>query len=522
MDEKYKRSYRWRLTAMIMLFLLVLAVIFIAIFALPNDEGQPTTETNKTISGSVNFTGATDNTFYIKEVRLQEGEGEAKVLSITPGYINNGFAFTEIGEVSSDNITLYFDIINATTQPFTISASWTGADDGTIYNLHETTVPAGTGEEIIADTPATATLTLDVTLGATNNLNLFNITIDISQLRIYSDFEFELNDDMTASLTAYKGAGGDVVIPNTFSVVDNGDGTQSYVEGDQYTVTEIYDASHPTLGVFYNRTDITSITLPECLTSIGDWAYVGCGEFTNIIFSTSLISIGEGAFNGCGLTALKLSECTNLKSIEGQAFANCSELTSITLPESLTSIGQGVFLDCSSLTIVDLSGCTNLTSIEGQTFSCCSELTSIILPESLISIGESAFYGCRLAIVDLSGCINLTSVGNGAFSNCTGLTSIVFPETLTNIGNSAFTNCSELTSIVLQSSLNSIGYHAFYNCTNLTSIEFTDPTGWQVSGNSSFSGNIINIDEAQLQDSSTVSELLTSTYVDYYWRKVEA
>lgn len=423
MDEKYKRSYRWRLTAMIMLFLLVLAVIFIAIFALPNDEGQPTTETNKTISGSVNFTGATDNTFYIKD----------------------------IGEVSSDDITLYFDIINATTQPFTVSASWTGDDDGTIYYLHETTVPAGTGEEITADTPATAILPLDVTFGSSASIDLSDITIDFAQL--YSDFEFELNEDMTATLTAYNGAGGDVVIPETFSVIDNGDGTQSYVEGTQYTVTEIYDDPSSSTSVFYNRTDITSITFPENLTSIGFSAFYGCTGLTNIDLSrcTNLTSIRDGVFYECsGLISITLPE--SLISIGDFAFAYCTGLTSITLPETLTSIGSDAFLNCEGLTALDLSGCINLTSIEDWTFTSCIALTSITLPEHLKSIGQSVFFGCR----------------------------------------------------------------------SLYSVVFGDTTGWQVSTLSDFSRNVIDIEEAQLQDSSTVSELLTSTYVDYYWRKVEA
>ena len=252
---------------------------------------------------------------------------------------------------------------------------------------------------------------------------------------------------------------------------------------------------------------LTSITLPEGITSIGDYAFSNCDSLTTVDLDqcTSLTSIGDYAFSNCdSLTTVELDQCTSLTSIGGGAFSYCSGLTSITLPESLTSIGDGAFSNCRSLTpsITDdngvkylgneqnpylvlwggkditsssytvnpdckiicfgaFTGCDSLTSIilpEGITsignkaFSRCSGLTSITLPSSLTSIGSHAFDSCDgLTSIDLSNCTSLTSIEQGAFSSCSNLTSITLPESLTSIGNFAFDGCDSLKEVVIDS-----------------------------------------------------------------------
>ncbi|MBD5213508.1 MAG: leucine-rich repeat protein, partial [Bacteroidales bacterium] len=84
------------------------------------------------------------------------------------------------------------------------------------------------------------------------------------------------------------------------------------------------------------------------------------------------------------------------------AFSDCSSLTSITIPDSVTSIEAGAFYDCSSLTSITIPN--SVTSIEGSTFYGCSSLTSITIPDSVTSIEGSAF----------SYCTGLTSIYYGA------------------------------------------------------------------------------------------------------------
>lgn len=511
MDEKYKRSYRWRLIAMIVLFLLVLAVIFIAIFALPNDEEQPTTETNKTISGSVNFTGATDNTFYIKEVRLQEGDGEAEILSTTPGYINNGFAFTEIGEVSSDSITLYFDIINATTNTAVISYSWTDTEvEGVSFSVDEASryISAGTGEEITEETQINGTLILELNLYNTDSFNLSNITMSFDEPEVYTWWYFETNEeDKTATLISANVTNGILEVP---AYVSYDEETGTWVSGPDYKVVALdgVDRYHGTIA-----RDVTELILPETVVEIGDYtfcrggfigttldlsntkverigdyAFEACYNLTTIYYPTTLERVGGDAYLDCYaitetftcspdekpqtkiqviddiqyyvdgddfILITPVSRGIDNIVISGQtteinrgAFVECRNIDSVNLPENLTSIEDHTFSFCTSLTTIDLSNCTGLTSISRSAFENCSNLASVIFPESLASIGDWAFANCLITEIDFSGCTNLTSIGENTFYGC---------ESLTTIDLSGCTN------------LTSIGSSAFYNCSNITS-----------------------------------------------------
>ena len=459
MDEKYKRSYRWRLTAMIMLFLLVLAVIFIAIFALPNDEGQPTTETNKTISGSVNFTGATDNTFYIKEVRLQEGEDEAEVLSITPGYINNGFAFTEIGEVSSDDITLYFDIINSTTNTAVISSSWTDTEvDGVTFSVIEESryLSAGTGEEITDSTEINGTLILELNLYNAEAFNLSNITMSFDEPEVYTWWYFETNEeDMTATLTNAMVTNGILEVP---AYVSYDEETQTWVSGPDYKVVAIdgVDRYHGAIAK-----GVTELILPETVVEIGDYTFCNGGFIgtTLDLSNTKVERIGDYAFEASyNLTTIYYP--TTLESVEG-AYSNCYAITETFTcspdekPQTKIQVIDDIqyYVDGDDfILITPVSRGIDNVVISGQTteinrgaFAECGNIVSVDLPENLTSIEDFTFYFCTaLTTIDLSRCTNLTSIGDYSFYGCSGLANVKLPNSIESIGYNAFCYCDAL------------------------------------------------------------------------------
>ena len=160
---------------------------------------------------------------------------------------------------------------------------------------------------------------------------------------------------------------------------------------------------------------LTSLTLEEGITTIGDYSFCNCFLLTSITIPNSVTSIGEHAFSGCsGLTSITIPN--SVTSIGSTVFSDCSSLTSITIPDSITSIGDGAFINCSSLASITIPD--SVTSIINYAFSNCSSLASITIPNSVTSIGNYAFYGCS------------------------GLTSITIPDSVTSIGTDAFSGCS--------------------------------------------------------------------------------
>ena len=222
---------------------------------------------------------------------------------------------------------------------------------------------------------------------------------------------------------------------------------------------------------------LTSIQLPESLTSIGDRAFFRCESFKSIHLPESVNSIGNSAFSMCySLTSIHLPESVN--SIGNSAFSCCKSLTSIHLPESVKSIGNSAFRGCESLTSIHLPESVN--SIGDSAFSCCTSLTSIHLPESVKSIGDWAFWDCR-SLTSIHLPESVKSIGNEAFVGCTSLNSIHLPESLTSIGNEAFRGCKSLTSIHLPESVKSIGDNPFSMC-KLLSITCDSSYFWVVDG----------------------------------------
>ena len=198
-------------------------------------------------------------------------------------------------------------------------------------------------------------------------------------------------------------------------------------------------------GAFYNCSMLTSVTIPDSVTSIGSSAFYNCSGLTSVTIGDSVTSIGYDAFYGCsGLTSITIPD--SVTSIGRYAFSGCSGLTSITIPDSVTSIGEGAFYGCSGLTSVTIGN--SVTSIGNSAFYGCSGLTSITIPDSV------------------------TSIGHYAFEDCSGLTSITIPDSVTSIGIHAFYDCSGLTSVTIGSGVTSIGSSAFEDCSGLTEINW--------------------------------------------------
>ena len=161
------------------------------------------------------------------------------------------------------------------------------------------------------------------------------------------DFDFILNN--TAVIVTnykYKGTAADVTIPSRY-------------KGKPVTMID-----H---AAFHNSA-VTSVTIPDSVTSIHDSAFAYCSSLTNISIPNSVTAIGSFAFEGC------------------------TKLESITLPSSLLTISEFLFYDCSQLTTIHIPD--SVSSIRQYAFYNCGKLETIRIPVSVTSIGSYAFDDC--------------------------------------------------------------------------------------------------------------------------------
>ncbi len=180
----------------------------------------------------------------------------------------------------------------------------------------------------------------------------------------------------------------------------------------------------------------------------------------------SVTIIGANAFRDCsGLTSVTIPN--SVSSIWDYAFANCSGLTSVTIPNSVTSIGSSAFEGCSGLTSVTIPN--SVTSIWDYAFSRCSGLTSVTIPNSVTSIRDWGFSFCSgLTSVTIGNSVVI--IGANAFRDCSGLTSVTIPNSVTSIWDYAFDGCSGLTSVTIGNSVKSIKRYAFRGCSKLYDV----------------------------------------------------
>ena len=138
---------------------------------------------------------------------------------------------------------------------------------------------------------------------------------------------------------------------------------------------------------FWDCKVLSSVTIPNSVTSIGDFVFYGCTGLTSITIPNSVTSIDDAVFSGCsGLTSVTIPN--SVTSIGGSAFSGCSGLTSVTIPSSVTSIGPWAFSACSGLTSVTIPN--SVTSINAFAFSNCSGLNDVYCyieaPQKLLNI----------------------------------------------------------------------------------------------------------------------------------------
>ncbi len=191
------------------------------------------------------------------------------------------------------------------------------------------------------------------------------------------------------------------------------------------------------------RGEISSVTIPDSVTKIGDRAFLCCSSLTKINIPESVREISEDAFGFCS-SLVEITIPNSVTKIGDLAFSNCSSLTKINIPNSVTEIACAVFAGCSSLEEITIPN--SVTKIGRGAFSNCSSLGEITIPNSVPEIGASAFCKCySLAKITIPN--SVTKIGEEAFSDCLSLIEVSIPESVREIGENAFLRCTSLDTV---------------------------------------------------------------------------
>jgi hypothetical protein len=351
-----------------------------------------------------------------------------------------------------------------------------------VFSDSSKTVLTGyTGSVGILKLPSTVTTIADNAF--LNNLNIIGLDLGGSVIQ-------------TIGNNAFKGSGlRTLTLPSGLTSIGN----NAFQNCVNLTTLTIPPAETMSFGnyCFAGCSKLTSINIPNGVTSIPIHCFNGCALMTTVTSHSGITSIGEYAFNGCAaLTSFTIP--SGVTTLPPYSFAGCSSLTSLTLPTNLTIYQTGC-LSGTGLTSVTFPEVTT-TNIGNEVLANCTALTSVTFPNKPptggifpLTLGTGILKGCS-ALTSFIIPDQWTSLTTSFFEN-SGLTSITVPSTITAMGTSVFKGCSGLTTATIDAQLDTLPASTFQNCTSLATV--------------SLASSIVTINTSAFQNSRIVAFINT-------------
>lgn len=313
---------------------------------------------------------------------------------------------------------------------------------------------------VTAEAEGSSRITLKITIDGKTSTLAARLSVEVK-----SEFIIE-----NRTLVAYKGKGGEVVIPDDEGIVYIGDFAFSHYDLDNEKEVEkdengYYDMDEKKSAI--GNSTVTSVVIPEGVEAVNQYAFYNCTALTDVTLPTTCKQIGEHAFEDCVI--LENVNFDHVKIVSDYAFNNCKSLSCEELGGAKTSeiytVGKYGFAGArfSSLTL------TRLARIGEGAFANCKKLTDVELGTST-RVAAKMFENSGLTSVT----VYSDSIEDGAFAGCKDLKSVVIVNDLTYLGAKAFADCTSLTSVEMKKSVEKIGDYAFQGCKGLTALTLPD------------------------------------------------
>ena len=367
-----------------------------------------------------------------------------------------------IGQVAFDNCTSLTSINIPDNEYFTIINYRTFSYCSSLVSVH---IPSAVTE--IAD-------------------SAFNYSTSINTLTFASDSKLETIGDYAFQQTKIT----EIEIPASVTYISGFNDTKltSVILPDGVTTIGYVAFYQSTLTTIYIPPSITTVNLSNSGNTDGGGKEPFEGSQLNTVYipnDTTITSNNNGTtFTSPATNVSFYGETVDTKNVfyyDGTNAVNYNSASDVIIDSTVTYIQDYAFNADPSYTILNPNANSNIetvifysnsqcTTIGNYSFTNCTSLISINIPDSVTSIGEYAFYNCT-SLTSINIPNGITIINDAVFGFMSNLTSITIPNSVKTIGDYSFTNCSSLISINIPDSVTSFGNgYAFNACTSLTSI----------------------------------------------------